>query len=179
MWLCRPECLSLVKEPGLLSDAGFPVCGDFAGGRPVRRRNAELRSGRLAIFRAHACANPTFTLVAILTLAVGIGANTAIFSFMDAVLLKAPNYPEPDRLVTIWERQPSGRRTGVALMNLLDWMKQNTVFEGMTRQSFGSTILIGKGDPVTLGGTWAHSNYFDVFGVKAALGRTFGPEEIE
>ena len=75
--------------------------------------------------------SPGFTVVAILTLAVGIGANTAIFSFVDGVLLKPLPYERPEELVFLWEKPPEGLRNGISTMNYLDWRAKSTSFEGM------------------------------------------------
>src|SRR5882724_10188507 len=77
---------------------------------------------------------PGFTLVAILTLALGIGANTAIFSFVDAVLLKPFPYAHPERILRLSKKRPCVDRTLVSTLNFLDWKNQNTVFESLAAQ---------------------------------------------
>ncbi len=121
--------------------------------------------------------NPSFTAVAVLTLAIGIGANTAIFSFVDGVLLKPLPYAEPDRIVLVLEKPPGGGRNGISTLNYLDWQKENHVFEYMAAQSGGSVVLTGVNEPVQLRGAVVSPHYFDIFGIKAVLGRTFLPEE--
>jgi hypothetical protein len=75
--------------------------------------------------------SPGFATVAILTLGLGIGGNTAIFSFVDNVLLKPLPYPQPDRIVRVLQRTPNGRLFGISTLDFLDWQKQNTVFEDL------------------------------------------------
>jgi len=121
--------------------------------------------------------SPGFTAVAILTLGLGIGANTAIFSFVDGVLLKPLPYPEPDRIVRVLEKPPRGERNGISTLNFLDWQKDNAVFEYMAATSGGGATLGGISDPVQLRGGRVSARYFDIYGIKAALGRTFLPGE--
>src|SRR6266852_9618921 len=94
--------------------------------------------------------SPGFTIVAVLTLALGIGANTAIYSFVDAVLLKPLPYPHPEEIVNVWEKPPDGERNGISTLNFLDWKNQNTVFTGIAAQTGGSATLTGTDTPVEL-----------------------------
>src|SRR5664279_1833497 len=94
--------------------------------------------------------SPGFTAVAVATLAIGIGANAAIFSFVDGVLLKPLPYGEPDRIVRVLEKPPGGGRNGISTLNYLDWQKDNTVFDCMAAQTGDSTTLTGNGEPVQL-----------------------------
>ena len=91
--------------------------------------------------------NPGFTLFAMLTLALGLGANVAIFSFLDGLLLKPLPYPEPERIVQIWEKPPRGLRNGVSALNFLDWSDQATSFKAMAARSGDSLTLTGRGEP--------------------------------
>jgi len=121
--------------------------------------------------------SPGFTAVALLTLALGIGANTAIFSFVNGVLLKPLPYGDPHRIVMVWEKPPGGLRNGISTLNFLDWKNQNTVFAHMAARRGDSVTLTGSGDPVQLGATLVSAPYFDIFGLHAALGRTFATDE--
>jgi putative ABC transport system permease protein len=121
--------------------------------------------------------SPGFTVVSLLTLAIGIGANTAIFSFVDSALLKPLPYPDADRIVRVLEKPPGFPRNGIATLNFLDWQSQNTVFEHMAAQSGGPLTLTGFGEPVQLRGARVSAQYFNIFGIKAVLGRTFAPDE--
>jgi putative ABC transport system permease protein len=121
--------------------------------------------------------SPGFTLVALLTLSLGIGANTAIFSFLDAALLKPLPYTDADRIVRVLEKPPRGDRNGISTLNFLDWQQQNTVFESMAAQTGGAVTLTGRAEPLQLRGSRVSAHYFDVFGMKAVLGRTFAADE--
>src|SRR6476620_7715749 len=123
--------------------------------------------------------SPGFTSVAVLTLALGIGANSAIFSFVDGVLLKPLPYRDPQQIVLVWEKPPAGVRNVISTMNFLDWKQGNTVFEHIAATSGTSMTLSGVELPVLLRGGRVSASYFEVFGVEAAFGRTFAPDEDE
>ena len=120
---------------------------------------------------------PSFTIVSLLTLALGIGANTAIFSFVDAVLLKPLPYADADRIVMVMEKPPGGGRNGISTLNYLDWKNQNSVFEHMTAFANGIATLSGVGEPVQLRRGNVAPDYFQIFGVHAVLGRTLATGE--
>jgi putative ABC transport system permease protein len=120
---------------------------------------------------------PRFTLAAILTLAVGIGANAAIFSVVDALLLKPLPYREPDQLVFVWEYLQGGKPNLASSANFLDWRNQNQVF-GYIAASTGVNLNLSEVDnPQELHGLRVSANYFSLLGARTALGRTFLPEE--
>ena len=122
--------------------------------------------------------SPGFTIIALLTLALGIGANTAIFSFVNGVLLKPLPYRDPHGIVMVWEKPPGGDRNGISTLNFLDWKNQNSVFEHMAAINFGGNVtLTGAGQPEELQGVRVSASYFEIFGVQAVLGRTFAPDE--
>jgi len=123
--------------------------------------------------------NPGITLIAVLTLALGIGANTAIFSVVNAVMLQPLPYKNPDRLVSLWANVPEHGRWRVSPANFFDWKKQNTVFEDMAAFSSWTMSLTGDGEPEQLQGTSASAGYFAVVGIEPMLGRSFLPEEYE
>jgi putative ABC transport system permease protein len=130
---------------------------------------------------------PGFTIVAVLTLALGIGANSAIFSVVNAVLLNPMPYRAPDRLVQFWETNPAKRWTQatVAPANLFDWQKQNESFEqiaaymGSDKKGPGITgvQLTGGAEPERVEALYVTGNLFSVLGVEAMLGRTLNEEE--
>jgi putative ABC transport system permease protein len=121
--------------------------------------------------------NPGFTVVAVLTLALGIGANTAMFSLVDAVLLEPPPYSHPERIVVVWEKLPGGERSRISTLNFLDWKNQNTVFEAMAALWWDSMALTGGDVPVELVALRLSAPYFSIFGARPLLGRTFAPDE--
>jgi putative ABC transport system permease protein len=121
--------------------------------------------------------NPGFATTALLTLALGIGANTAIFTFVDAILLKPLPYEDADRIVRVLEKPPMGERNGISTLNFLDWQRDNAVFEFMAAQTGGAATLTGVSEPVQLRGARVSARFFDVFKIRPALGRTFLPDE--
>ena len=119
---------------------------------------------------------PAFTLVAVLTLALGIGANSAIFSVVNGVLLKPLPYHDPDRLVGIYHLS-EGRRATMSGPNFTDVRKLSTTLADAAAFSRGRMILTGRGEPVRLDTADVSANLFDVLGVAPVLGRTFRAEE--
>lgn len=125
---------------------------------------------------------PAFAIVAVLTLALGIGANTAIFSVVNGVLLKPLPYQQPDRLVRVWHVPPAKSFPGiptfaVSAANFVDWQRQNHVFDQMTIFSFRSFTISGDGKPDQLNAAAVSSTFFPLLGVEPLLGRTLLPEE--
>jgi putative ABC transport system permease protein len=138
---------------------------------------------------------PGFAAIAVVTLAVGIGMNTAVFSIVNAVMLRGLPYPDPDRLVSLWEEQAqqgpskmnaSGsdlggiggkKRTTVSPANLMDYRRGATAFEGLAGCETTAMNLTGNGSPERLYGESVTANYFALLGVAPALGRTFADEE--
>jgi putative ABC transport system permease protein len=122
--------------------------------------------------------SPVFTAVAVLTLALGIGANTAIFSVVSAVLLRPLPYPDADRLVVLKETKlPEYPQFSVSPGNFLDWQKQATAFERLESFRESSYNLTGTGDPERLRGMRVTSGLFRLLAVQPAQGRDFLPEE--
>lgn len=122
---------------------------------------------------------PGFTLIAVITLALGIGANTAIFSIVNAVLLRPLPYAEPERLVAIWEtgnRNPAGK-SAVAYPNFFDWRTHSTSFERMAAYYTNSVTLTGVATPVNLRCAVVSAELFALLGAKPQQGRLFLPEE--
>ena len=123
--------------------------------------------------------NPGVSLITLITLALGIGANTAIFSVVSAVLLNPLPYNAPDRVVSLWENVPEHGQWRVAPANFLDWKKQNTVFEDVVAFGSSTMTLTGDGDPEQVNGTAITPGYFEVVGVQPILGREFAAEEYQ
>src|SRR5262245_169655 len=123
--------------------------------------------------------SPGFTIVAALTLALGIGANTAIFSVVDAVMLRPLPYPEPSRLVELWGnvRRAKVERRGASYPDFVDWRDQSRSFEAMAAFVDGDLTIAGTGEPERITGEFVSQPYFDLLGMRAVLGRTFRPEE--
>ncbi|MGH9702636.1 MAG: ADOP family duplicated permease [Candidatus Acidiferrales bacterium] len=146
---------------------GFPVVENFL---------QDLRYGARMLRK-----NPGFTLVTVLTLALGIGANTAIFSIVDAVLLRPLPYRDPARVMTVWQSLPrrqivDGR---VSPANFLDWKARNTVFQDLAAITYWNLDYAGQGEPETFLAELVSKDFFNLLGVRAAVGRTFLPEEFE
>jgi putative ABC transport system permease protein len=123
--------------------------------------------------------SPSFSAVAIATIALTVGANTAMFSFVNGILLSPLPYPESNRIVRVLERQPTGGLNSISTLNYLDWTNQNFVFESMAAEAGWRATLTGKGEPIWIHGARVSARYFDIFGVKPALGRTFLPRDDE
>src|SRR5919202_1300353 len=121
--------------------------------------------------------NLGFTAVAVVALALGVGANTAIFSVVNAVLLRPLQYPNAERIVAVEELGPQGNRIQITPANFLDWREQSTVFEHLSAilQRTANLAVGDEAERIDLAMTSA--DFFDVFGVRPARGRFFQPEE--
>jgi putative ABC transport system permease protein len=132
----------------------------------------DLRYGARMLLR-----NPAVSAVAVVTLALGIGANTATFSIVNAVLLRPLPYQNPDRLASLWTNVPEQGRRPITPGNFVDWKNQNTVFEDVAAFNPSTVTLTGDGEPVQMMGANTSAGYFAVVGVEPMLGRAFLPEE--
>ncbi|HYP15592.1 MAG TPA: ABC transporter permease [Opitutus sp.] len=123
--------------------------------------------------------SPGFTAITVLTLALGVGACTALFSVFDATLLRPLPFPQPDRLALIWETNPSQgvKREGPSGPNFYDWREQNRSFHDMAAFELGSGTVTGLGEPRQVPAMRVTANFFSVLNVGPKLGRLFTPED--
>src|SRR5262245_5397936 len=124
--------------------------------------------------------NPGFSLIAALTLALGIGANTAIFSVVNAVLLKPLPFSEPERLVMVWNRgaeAAGGDRTPLAVADLIDWRAQNRSFAEIGAYQNLMYNYTGGDSPERIQAAGVTANFFSILGTQAQLGRAFSSVE--
>jgi putative ABC transport system permease protein len=121
--------------------------------------------------------SPWFTIVAVLTIALGIGANTAIFSVVSGVLLHPLPYPNADRLVTLYQDEPNFDKGSISYPNFLDWQRMNRSFDAMAAYRPEEYNLSGEGEPEHLQGEMISGGFFEMLGVKPLLGRTFRSED--
>ena len=123
-------------------------------------------------------ANPGFTLAAIAALALGIGINTAIFTVVDAVLLKPLTYPDADRIVQFLITSPQGNGAGASIPNFVALQQQTSVFQDVAAYDFGGPGFNLTGDrPEQVHGIHVTEAYFRLFGAPVMLGRTFTAQE--
>src|SRR3982751_1251368 len=134
----------------------------------------DLRYGMRMLFK-----NPGFTAVAVFALALGIGANSAIFSVVDAVLLRPLPYKDPNRLVMVWERPKTRDTNVISPANFLDWQDQSSVFEQMAAFYDTRYNFTGVDNPEELPVQVVSDNMFSLLGVNAILGRTFTSEDAK
>jgi predicted permease len=122
-------------------------------------------------------ANPGFTAISIVTLALGIGASTSIFSVTDAVLLRPLPYPNPQQIVRIWEQAPNGHRMNLGEANFEDFRTQNNTFASMAVFEYGLSSVSGGSEPVRVNIAAVSSSFFETLGVEPFSGRSFVSEE--
>ncbi len=121
--------------------------------------------------------NPGFTAVAALTLALGIGANTAIFSVVNAVLLNPLPFPNASRIVSLFEATPNFPQGSISYPNFLDWQSENHSFEAMAAYHWTDGAITGVGEPEEVQARRVSATFFPILGVNPILGRNFTPEE--
>src|SRR6476659_752324 len=145
-------------------------------GSPISNPMNDFRFAFRQLFKS-----PAFTIVAVVTLGLGIAASTAIFSVVDAVLLHPLPYPDSERIVTVSQ---TVRSTGVSTQdaspaNFIDWAAQNSVFSAMACSRGWQANLSGGEEPERIRATMASSQFFTLFGVNPTLGRAFGIQDAK
>ena len=168
--------------------AGLPslvrIRGQRLGARIAGRSRGTRLDATLADFRYAGrvlIKTPGFTLAAIATLALGIGANTAIFTVAWRVILQPLPYPSPERLVQVWEQvETSGSVNTVAPGNFIDWQTQSASFDALAAYTFfrGTADLTGSGEPEQLEMRHVTADYFRVFGLAPLAGRALEPRDV-
>lgn len=121
--------------------------------------------------------NRAFTAVALLTLALGIGANTAVFSIVNGVLLNSLPFPDSDKLVVLFESKPNFTEGSISYPNFLDWKHDNRSFTSIAAYRPDSFSLTGTGEPEQINGKMVSADFFSILGVNPSMGRTFTAEE--
>ena len=123
---------------------------------------------------------PGFAAIAVITLALGIGANTAIFSVVNAVLLNPLPYAEPDRIVVLFHDKPNFRTGSISYLNFLDWQRENQSFSSMAAyREMGGVTLSSDSEPEVVLGQMVSAGFFEILGVQPVLGRTFSSDEVQ
>jgi predicted permease len=120
---------------------------------------------------------PGFAAIALAVLALGIGANTAVFSVTDYVLVRSLPFPSPDRLVTVWETLPGYSRMELSPADFRDWKRMNSVFQNMGAYTDLPVNLVGEGNPERIDSARVTGEFFDVLGVQPFIGRSIGPAD--
>ena len=133
----------------------------------------DLRFGARSLLRQR-----TFTSVVVLTLALGIGANTTIFSVINALILTPPAISEPERVVALWETPVDTRREGfLSYLNLLDWQSRNQTFEQIAGYKPNGFVLLENGEAEPVQGMRITANFLPLLKVNPIRGRNFEPDE--
>ena len=157
----------------------------FGGILQMKERHRDARSARwlehtvtdAARGIASLTRDPGFTLVAVGVLALGIGANTAMFSLVDGVLFKPLPFPDPQRIMRVWEAPTATTSNSTTTRNFVELKQQNRSFEAFSAESLSTATVPVNGEPVRLNGRYVSADHFAVFGVQPFIGRTFRPEE--
>jgi putative ABC transport system permease protein len=148
-------------------------CREARDLRPFDELRGDLRYA-FRVFRK----NPSFTVTAVATLALGIGANTAIFSAVKAVLLNQLPYRDPDRLVKLGEADSGEKRAEtIGYATVYDWRRLSHSFESMSLYRTAAGAIVGRGEPELVSGLRVNYDFFDTLGIRMQIGRSFLPEE--
>jgi predicted permease len=133
---------------------------------------SDLRFGLRVLLRS-----PGFTLIAIATLALGIGADTALFSLVNGILLKPLRFPQADRLVTLYQHKPQFEYGSISYPNFLDWQRDNQTFQSVAAYRPDDFSLNGLGETQRVDGVMVSANFFPTLGVRPVMGRDFDPRQ--
>jgi predicted permease len=164
----RGAARSELGNVGLIKE----VTREMWGGASVERLVQDLRFGMRMLVKS-----PGFAVVAILTLALGIGVNSALFSVVNGVLLKPLPYPQPEKLVWLAESKPNFATGSISFPNFRDWQKDNRTFSGMALYRSYNFNILGLGDAEQVDARLITSDFFSVLGVNPVIGRTFASGE--
>lgn len=143
--------------------------------QPRRWEDAMIQDVRFGIRML--AKHPGFTVAVVLMLALGIGANAALFSAVNGVLLEPLPFPQPDQLMTLHQSKPNFATGAIPYPNFLDWRRENRTFSAMAISRGSSFSLLGAGEAERVDGRWVSAEFFSVLGVEPALGRTFASGE--
>jgi putative ABC transport system permease protein len=177
-WWIWKQTLRCFAAPPRVGARGAEAASSAASGDSMIYRFAsDIRYATRVLWRA-----PAFALAVVAVLALGIGANTAIFSIVNAVLLRPLPFEEPDRLVRLFHVPPQNAFPGMprfplSAANFYDWQREARMFEGMAMYRFRQFTLTGTGQPQSVMAGAVGAGFFDLLGVRPALGRAFLPEE--
>ncbi|HEY6205631.1 MAG TPA: ABC transporter permease, partial [Chthoniobacterales bacterium] len=121
--------------------------------------------------------NPAFSLLAILTIALGVGANTSIFTAVNGVMLKSFSFPEAERLVVVTGVSKSLSDVGISYLDYLDWRAEQNVFVDLAARFPAGGVIIGRGEPERVFGRYVTASFFTTLGIQPQIGRFFTEEE--
>src|SRR6185312_13859600 len=147
-------------------------CRESAGAHFLETFLQDVRYGFRTLIKA-----PGFTAIVVLTLALGIGATTAMFSIVQGVMLSPLPYPHPERLVLIWQSNPHAPRVSLSLPDFRDWQRNARSFEALSGLRWYEFNLTNPGNPEHVNGYELPSGFFKMLGVRPVLGREFSPQE--
>ncbi len=145
---------------------------DDRSARWIEHVIGDIRYGIVSLRR-----NPVFTMVAISVLALGIGANTAMFSLVDGVLFRPLPFPDPERIVRVWETPTATTSNSTTTRNFVEFKARSQSFEALSAESNSTATVEVNGTPTRLNGRYVSADHFSVFGIQPLLGRNFRPEE--
>jgi predicted permease len=175
--MCHIFALRLGDSPGVVARAllWLQTIVELVGNAAAAHWDifrSDLRHTRRTLART-----PGFTVTAILIVALGVGATTAAFSVTDFVLFRPLPFPEPDRLVNLWEVKPGYDEMELAPANYRDWKSASRSFDSLGAYHYLDVNMVGKGEPVRLEGAAVSFDLFPTLGVRPILGRTFAPAD--